>query len=211
MKGITVQMMREALELAKVGRAGIMAKMMEAISGPREKLSPHAPMIMSIQIDPDFIRTVIGKGGETIQKITAECGVEMDIEDSGIVTVTAPDQVSGEKAIQWVKDITYVPSIGDEFEGTVATLMDFGAFVNFAPGKDGLVHISNMRPFRVNNVSDVVKEGDKVRVKLIKIDEKGRYNLSMKEFYDGPMPGAKPQGGGKKPQRFSEEPPPEYF
>jgi polyribonucleotide nucleotidyltransferase len=208
-KGITIEMMREALALAKAGRATIMAKMVEALPAPRENLSKHAPMIMSIQIDPDFIRMVIGKGGETIQKITAECGVEMDIEDDGIITITAPDQESGEKAVNWVKDITYVPSIGDEFDGTVATLMDFGAFVNFAPGKDGLVHVSNMRPFRVNNVADIVKEGDKVRVKLIKIDEKGRYNLSMKEFYEGPLPGAKPEVAAPRPAAPAPAPAPQ--
>lgn len=193
-KGITVEMMREALAKAKEGRAYIMGKMLEALAAPREKMSKYAPMITTIKIDPDFIRAVIGKGGETIQKITAECGVEMDIEQDGLVTITAPDQVSGDKAINWVKQITYVPQVGDEFEGTVVRLMEFGAFVEFIPGKDGLVHISNLRPYRVNNVTDVVKEGDKVKVKLIKVDEQGRYNLSMKEYYNdkpaGPAPAA---------------------
>ncbi len=193
-KGITIEMMREALAKAKEGRAYIMGKMLEALSAPRAEMSKYAPMITTIKIDPDFIRAVIGKGGETIQKITAECGVEMDIEQDGLVTITAPDQVSGDKAINWVKQITYVPQVGDEFEGTVVRLMEFGAFVEFIPGKDGLVHISNLRPYRVNNVTDVVKEGDKVKVKLIKVDEQGRYNLSMKEYYSdkpaGPAPAA---------------------
>ncbi len=193
-KGITIEMMREALAKAKEGRAYIMGKMLEALSAPRAEMSKYSPMITTIKIDPDFIRAVIGKGGETIQKITAECGVEMDIEQDGLVTITAPDQVSGDKAINWVKQITYVPQVGDEFEGTVVRLMEFGAFVEFIPGKDGLVHISNLRPYRVNNVTDVVKEGDKVKVKLIKVDEQGRYNLSMKEYYSdkpaGPAPAA---------------------
>lgn len=191
-KGITVEMMREALAKAKEGRAYIMGEMMKALDKPRTELNQYAPLIMNIVIDPDQIRTVIGKGGETIKKITDECGVEIDIDQTGIVTITAPDQESGTKAETWVKQLTYTPEIGEEFDGTVVSIMDFGAFVEFVPGKDGLVHISNIRPFRVNNVADVLKEGDKVRVKLIKVDDKGRYNLSMKEFYDGPMPGAKP-------------------
>lgn len=182
-KGITVGMMSEALKKAKEGLAYITGKMLEVLPTPRTEMSKYAPMITTIKIDPDFIRTVIGKGGETIQKITAECGVEMDIEQDGVVTITAPDQISGDKAINWVKQITYVPQIGDEFEGPVVKIMEFGAFVEFLPGKDGLVHISNLRPYRVNNVEDVVKEGDVVKVKLIKIDEQGRYNLSMKEYY----------------------------
>jgi len=191
-KGITVDMMREAMAKAKEGRATILAKMLELLPEPRKQLSKYAPLIMSMAIDPEMIRVVIGKGGETIQKITAECGVEMDINDDGIVTITAPSQEGGEKALEWVRRLTYVPTVGDVFEGTVQSVMDFGAFVEIVPGKDGLVHVSELRPFRVNNVSDVVKEGDKVKVRLIKIDEKGRLSLSMKEFYEGPMPGAKP-------------------
>lgn len=191
-KGITIEMMREAMVKAKEGRAIILAKMLELLPEPRKQLSKYAPLIMSMVIDPEMIRVVIGKGGETIQKITAECGVEMDINDDGIVTITAPSQEGGEKALEWVRRLTYVPTVGDVFEGTVQSVMDFGAFVEIVPGKDGLVHVSELRPFRVNNVSDVVKEGDKVKVRLTKIDEKGRLSLSMKEFYDGPMPGAKP-------------------
>jgi polyribonucleotide nucleotidyltransferase len=195
LKGLTIDMLREALTKAKEGRDYIMGKMMEAISEPRTEKSQYAPLIMSVTIDPDFIRDIIGKGGETIQKITAECGVEIDINQDGpegIVTITAPDQESGNKALKWINDITYVPQAGDIFEGEVVNIMDFGAFVNFAPGKDGLVHISEMRPFRVNKVEDVVKLGDVVKVKLKEVDDKGRYALTMKEFYEGPMPGNKP-------------------
>lgn len=187
-KGITVEMLREALAKAKEGRAYIMGKMLEALPEPRQQMSKHAPMITTIQIDPDFIRDVIGKGGETIQKITAECEVEMDIEQDGLITITAPTQENGEKAINWVKQITYKPEVGDEFDGTVVSIQDFGAFVEFVPGKDGLVHISELRPYRVNKVEDVVKEGDKVKVKLIKIDDQGRYGLSMKEYYKDEKP-----------------------
>lgn len=192
-KGITMDILKEALEKAKVGRAYIMERMLLALPAPRAELNQHAPMIMNIVIHPDQIRSVIGKGGETIQKITAECGVQIDIDQDGIVIITAPDQESGNKAKEWVEQITYVPSAGDVFEGTVKTIMDFGAFVEFVPGKDGLVHISELRPFRVNNVTDVVKEGDKVKVRLMEVDGKGRYNLTMKEFYDGAMPGAAPK------------------
>lgn len=191
-KGITIEMMREALEKAKEGRAFIMAKMMEVLPEPRKEMSKYAPLIMNIKIDPDFIRVVIGKGGETIQKITAECEVEMDIDDDGTVTITAPDQERGKKAIDWIKRLTYVPEPGDVIEGPVKSIMDFGAFVEIAPGKDGLVHISELRPFRVNNVADVVKEGEIVKVKVVEVDDRGRIRLSMKDFYDGPMPGAKP-------------------
>ncbi len=191
-KGITVEMLREALAKANEGRAFIMSKMLEALPEPRKEMSKHAPLIMNIKIDPDFIRVVIGKGGETIQKITAECEVEMDIEDDGIVTITAPDQERGQKAIDWIKQITYVPEPGDVIEGPVKSIMDFGAFVEISPGKDGLVHISELRPFRVNNVADVVKEGEMVKVEVLEVDDRGRIKLSMKKFYDGPMPGAKP-------------------
>lgn len=185
-KGITIQMMSEALAKAKTARSLIMSKMMEAIAQPRTELSQYAPMILSIQIDPEEIRSVIGKGGETIQKISAECDVEIDIEQTGLVTVTAPNQEAGDKAEKWIKQIVYKPEAGEVFDGTVVKVMDFGAFVEFVPGKDGLVHISQLRPFRVENVADVVKEGDKVKVRLTEIDSQGRYNLTMKEFYEKP-------------------------
>lgn len=194
-KGITLEMMGEAMAQAKAGRAHIMSKMLETIQKPRAELSKYAPLILTMQIDPEKIRDVIGKGGETIQKITAECGVEIDIEQTGQVVVTAPDQVSGSKAVEWIKRLTYVPVAGEVFDGTVTRIMDFGCFVEFLPGKEGLVHISKLRPYRVENVADEVKVGDKVKVKLTEIDDQGRNNLSMKEFYEekkAPLP--KPEG-----------------
>jgi polyribonucleotide nucleotidyltransferase len=215
-KGITIEMLREALTKANVGRAHIMSKMLEALPAHREKMSQYAPMITSIKIDPDFIRSVIGKGGETIQKITAECEVEMDIEQDGLVTITAPNQEAGDKAINWVKQIVYQPEVGEEFEGTVVSIQDFGAFVEFIPGKDGLVHISELRPYRVNKVSDVVSEGDKVKVKLVKVDDQGRYGLSMKEYYKderagggAPAPKPAPQAPAPKPEPQAPAPKPE--
>ncbi|HEC20934.1 MAG TPA: polyribonucleotide nucleotidyltransferase [Candidatus Peregrinibacteria bacterium] len=185
-KGISIELMREALKKANEGKEKILQSMLEVIPEPHKELSPYAPMITSHQVHPDQIRAVIGKGGETIQAITKECGVEIDIDDSGLVMITAPDQESGKKALEWVKKVTYVPVAGDVFEGKVVRLMDFGAFVEIAPGKDGLVHISQLDHKRVENVTDVVKLGDIVKVKLMEIDDQGRYNLSMKALMKRP-------------------------
>ncbi len=179
-KGLSLDIMKEALEKAKQGRNTILESMHQTIAEPNKELSKYAPMIMSMQIDPDLIKIVIGKGGETIQKITAECDVEIDIEQDGQVSITAKNQEDGQKAMDWIKRLTYEPKAGDEFEGKVVKIMDFGAFVEFLPGKEGLVHISELSNQRVNRVEDVVKEGDTIKVKLLKKDEKGRYNLSHK-------------------------------
>lgn len=209
-KGLPIEIMREALAQAHSAREEILKAMLATLPESREKLSPHAPLIISIQIHPDQIREVIGKGGETIQKITADTGVEIDIEDSGLVMITAPDQESGEKAQEIVKRITYIPKAGEQFEGKVTRLMEFGAFVEFIPGKEGLVHISQLAPYRVNRVEDVVKIDDKVKVKLMEIDDQGRYNLSMKALMppgegqapsggDRPSGPPRPGGGGSRP------------
>lgn len=179
-KGLSLELLREALAQAKEGRDFIMAEMLKVVPEPRKEMSKFAPMILTLKIDPEMIRYVIGKGGETIQEITAECDVEIDIGDEGDVAVTAPDQEKGNKAVEWIKKLTYVPKIGDTFDGKVVKLMDFGAFVEFLPGKDGLVHISKLANERVNKVEDVVKEGDELKVKLMDIDDQGRYNLSHK-------------------------------
>jgi polyribonucleotide nucleotidyltransferase len=179
-KGLSLDLMRKALAQAHEGRTFILDSMNAVLPEARKKLSKYAPLIMNITIDPELIRVVIGKGGETIQKITKECGVEMDIADEGIVTITAPDQVSGEKAVEWVKKLTYVPKVGDVFDGKVVKIMEFGAFVEMTPGKDGLVHISELDNKRVNKVEDVVKLGDIIKVKLMKVDDQGRFNLSRK-------------------------------
>lgn len=189
-KGLSLDLMRKALAQAHEGRSFILDSMNAVVPEARKKLSKYAPLIMNINIDPELIRVVIGKGGETIQKITKECGVEMDIDDTGIVTITAPDQVSGEKAVEWVKKLTYMPKVGDVFEGTVVKIMEFGAFVEMTPGKDGLVHISELDNKRVNKVEDVVKMGDKIKVKLMKIDDQGRYNLSRKVLLGASAPAA---------------------
>ncbi len=199
-KGLSLDLMRKALTQAKEGRAFIMDKMLAVVPEPRKQMSQYAPLIMTIQIDPDMIRLVIGKGGETIQEITGTCGVEIDIEDDGLVTVTAPNQESGQKALEWINRITYIPKAGELFDGKVTRLMEFGAFVEFLPGKEGLVHISELANSRVNRVEDVVKVGDPLKVKLIKIDDQGRYNLSHKATLGGSEGGAGgPSHGGGSP------------
>ncbi len=185
-KGLTIEVMREALNRAKQAREQILYEMLQTIPKPNEKLSKYAPLIMHMKIAPELIKVVIGKGGETIQKITAECVVEIDIEQDGLVVITAKDQESGNKAIEWIKRLTYMPKVGDEFEGKVVKIMDFGAFVEFLPGKDGLVHISQLAWARVNKVEDVVTLGDTIKVKLMEIDPQGRYNLSHKVMLPHP-------------------------
>jgi polyribonucleotide nucleotidyltransferase len=179
-KGITPEIMRNALAQAKTGRNHIMSEMLEVLAAPREEMSPYAPRISKLMISPDKIKDVIGKGGETINRIIAETGVEIDIEDSGLVMIASVDADGAERAIAIIKSITEDPEVGTIYEGTVVKLMEFGAFVNIMPGKDGLVHVSQMSDTRVERVSDVVKLGDKVRVKLMEIDSQGRLNLSMK-------------------------------
>ncbi len=208
-KGLTIDVMREALERAKQAREQILYEMLQTIPKPNEKLSKYAPLIMHMKIAPELIKVVIGKGGETIQKITAECGVEIDIEQDGLVVITAKDQESGNKAVEWIKRLTYQPKVGDEFEGKVVKVMDFGAFVEFLPGKDGLVHISQLAWARVDKVEDVVTLGDTLKVKLMEIDDQGRYNLSHKVLLPRPegaedngMPSRPPRPAGPPRRRF---------
>lgn len=179
-KGLSVDLLREALGQAKKARNEIIDAIEKEIPEPRKEMAPSAPRIISIQIDPEKIRDVIGKGGETIQKITKETGVQIDIDDSGLVMITAVNQEDGQKAKDWIGKITYQPKIGDVFTGKVVRITDFGAFVEITPGKDGLVHISELADRRVEKVEDVVKEGDMIKVILIDIDDQGRYKLSHK-------------------------------
>ncbi|MBI5755029.1 polyribonucleotide nucleotidyltransferase, partial [Candidatus Peregrinibacteria bacterium] len=204
-KGISLEIIREALTEAKKSRLMVLEKMKETLAESRKELSKYAPLIISIRINPDQIREVIGKGGETIQKITEENGVEIDIEDDGLVMITAPNQEKGQKALQIIKNITYVPKVGEVFDGTVTRIMEFGAFVEFLPGKEGLVHISNIAPQRINRVEDVLKVGDKVRVKLFQIDDQKRNNLTIKDADNDnvtpPSPARMPSRGGRPPFR----------
>lgn len=179
--GLPVETLRAALIQGKDGRAEILRHMLSTLPEPRTALSPYAPRVESIVINPDKIREIIGKGGETIQKITAETGTEIDIKDDGTVMIASPDGASIAAAKQWIASIVEEPEVGKIYaDKPVVSVMDFGAFVQIMPGKDGLVHVSEMAEERVNKPSDVVKEGDKVTVKLVAIDDRGRLQLSMK-------------------------------
>lgn len=179
--GLSVETLKDALMQGKTGRAHILEHMLTTLAEPRKELSPYAPRVESIKINPDKIREVIGKGGETIQKITAETGAEIDIKDDGTIMIASPDGASIQKAKDWIASIVEEPEVGKiYYDKPVVSVMDFGAFVQIMPGKDGLVHVSEMKEERVNKPSDVVKEGDKVTVKLVAVDDRGRLQLSMK-------------------------------
>lgn len=179
--GLPIATLKEALLQGKAGRAEILAHMVSIIAEPRASLSPYAPRIEKVMIKPEKIGTIIGKGGETINKITAETGAEIDIKDTGLITVAAVDGESIERAIAWIKSLVEEPEIGKVYDGTVVKVMEFGAFVNIMPGIDGMVHVSQLKNERVEKVTDVVREGDSVRVKLVTIDDRGRLSLSMKD------------------------------
>lgn len=179
--GLDVDVLAKALERGKEGRAKILEHMLSVLSEPRAELSPYAPRVEAITINPDKIREVIGKGGETINKIIAETGAEIDIKDDGTVMIASPDKKSIDAAIQYIRSLTAEPEVGKIYENVpVVNVMDFGAFVQILPGKDGLVHVSEISEERVEKPSDVLKEGDKVTVKLVAIDDRGRLQLSMK-------------------------------
>ena len=178
--GLPVAVLRQAIEQSKAGRAHILEHMLSVLSQPRQMLSPYAPRIEKIKINPDKIGAVIGKGGEVINKITAETGAMIDIKDDGLITVASPDGKTIEKALNWIRSLTEEPEVGKIYTGKVVTIKDFGAFVNILPGTDGMLHISQLSDKRVEKVTDVIKEGQMVKVKLSGIDEKGRLNLTMK-------------------------------
>jgi len=180
--GLSVDVLKQALVQGKEGRAKILEHMLSIIPEPRKELSPYAPRIEKITINPEKIRDVIGKGGETINKIIAETGAEIDIRDNGLVMVAAPDTKAIEAAIKWIRDLTAEPEIGAIYENCrVVKIMDFGIFVEIMPGQEGLVHVSEMADKRVEHPGDMVKEGDTVTVKLVAIDDRGRLVLSMKQ------------------------------
>ncbi|HEX8227270.1 MAG TPA: polyribonucleotide nucleotidyltransferase [Candidatus Saccharimonadales bacterium] len=179
--GLPVEVLAKALEQGKAGRAHILEHMISVMPTHRKELSPYAPRVESIHINPDKIREVIGKGGEVIQKITAETGAEIDIKDDGTVMIASPDGASIQAAIDWINSIVAEPEVGMIYKNKpVVSVLDFGAFVQIMPGKDGLVHVSEISDERVERTSDVLKEGDHVDVKLMEIDDRGRLKLSMK-------------------------------
>jgi polyribonucleotide nucleotidyltransferase len=181
--GITFEIMEKALNQAKQGRIDILTEMNKAISKSNSEVSQYTPKMEKIEVDKKDIAAVIGKGGATIREIVEVSGAKVDINDEGVVTVSAPDEESRNKAMQMIKDITAKPEIGKIYSGKVVKIMDFGAFVNFLGKQDGLVHISQLAAKRVEKVSDVVKEGDEVNVKVVGFD-RGKVKLSIKEALD---------------------------
>ena len=178
--GLPVEILSKAIEQAKPGRTLILEHMLTTIAAPRVAISPLAPRIEKIKFNPEKIGSVIGKGGETINKITSETGAEIDIKEDGLITVAAADTSKIEKALEWIRGLTEEPEVGKIYTGKVVTIKDFGAFVNILPGTDGMLHISQISEARVEKVTDVLKEGQMVKVKLSGIDEKGRLSLTMK-------------------------------
>jgi polyribonucleotide nucleotidyltransferase len=184
-QGITEEIMKVALAQAKQGRLHILKAMEAALTAPRAELSEFAPRLITIKIHPDKIREVIGKGGSVIQAITKETGTQIDIQDDGTITIASVNAVAGQAAKARIEQITSDVEPGRIYEGKVAKLMDFGAFVTISPGKDGLVHVSQISNDRVEKVSDVLKEGDIVKVKVLEVDKQGRIRLSMKAVEEG--------------------------
>lgn len=177
--GLPVDVLEKAIEQSHEGRMFILEHMLSVIREPRPEISKYAPRIEKLMVDQDKIGTIIGKGGETINKITTETGAMVDIDDSGLVTVSG-ENTAIEKAVNWIKSLIEEPEVGKVYEGTVATIKDFGAFVTILPGVDGMLHVSQISDKRVENVSDVLKVGQKVRVKLVAIDDRGRLSLTMR-------------------------------
>ena len=179
-KGINREILERALEQARLGRLHILGKMLEVIPEPRKSLSPFAPKIVAFSIDPEKIGEVVGPRGKNINKIIADTGVKIDIEDDGRVFIATNDEAAAAKARGMIEAIVKVIEVGEIYYGKVVRLMNFGAFVELLPGKDGMVHISKLADHRVEKVEDEVKVGDEILVKVVEIDDKGRVNLSRK-------------------------------
>ncbi|HIE07442.1 MAG TPA: S1 RNA-binding domain-containing protein, partial [Desulfarculaceae bacterium] len=179
--GISREIMGKALAQAKAGRLHILGKMEESLQEPRAELSDYAPRIMTIRIDPDKIRDVIGPGGKNIRAITEKSGAKIDIDDSGEIKIASVDGQASEIAIALIRDLTQEAEVGKIYMGTVQRIMDFGAFVQIFPGTDGLLHVSQIAEERVREVRDYLKEGDEVMVKVIEVDRQGKIRLSRKE------------------------------
>ena len=194
-KGLTWDIVEQTFKQAKEARMQILGVITDAISEPRKEMSPHSPRITTLKINPDKIRDVIGPGGKVINQIIADTGVNIDIEDDGRVMITSTDQEGSRKAIETVKSITHEVTAGEEYEGTVARIEDFGAFINILPGQDGLVHVSEISWEHVGKPGDILNLNDKVKVKVKEIDNLGRINLTMKALIP------KPEGYVERPPR----------
>jgi len=180
-RGITEKILKDTLEQGKKARLEVLREITKVLAKPRLELSPFAPRILTLQINPEKIREVIGPGGRVIHEIMGECQVSIDIEETGKIFITAEKEGAAKKAVTWIENITREVKIGEIFQGKVKRILDFGAFAEILPGQEGLIHISQLAPFRVDKVEDIVKVGDVVPVKVISIDEQGRINLSLKE------------------------------
>jgi polyribonucleotide nucleotidyltransferase len=180
-QGIDRSIMEKALAQAKLGRLHILDKMAEAIAEPRGSLSTHAPRILTMKVKPDKVREVIGPGGKVIRGIIAQTGVKIDVEDDGSIAIASSDEAAARKAIEMIKQITEDVEVGKLYMGKVTRIMEFGAIVEIGPGVDGLVHISQLAPHRVKAVTDEVKEGDEILVKVLEVDRQGKIRLSRKE------------------------------
>jgi polyribonucleotide nucleotidyltransferase len=178
--GITQEIMKTALEQAKAGRAHILSEMTKALGSARTDVSKHAPRIETMQIDKSKIRDVIGTGGKVIREIVAETGAKVDIDDEGVIKISSSNLDEIEAAKNWILGIVEEPEVGKIYTGKVVNIVDFGAFVNFMGGKDGLVHVSEMKNERVEKPTDVVSEGQEVKVKVLEIDQRGKVRLSMR-------------------------------
>lgn len=182
--GLKMEVLRDALERARKARLFILARMLDVIPEPRKELSPYAPRVITLQVDASKIRDIIGPGGRTIHSIIDETGVQIDIQQDGRVYIFSKDQISGEKAKKIIENITRDIKVGDQFVARITRLASFGAFAEIAPGKEGLIHISKIAPYRINNIEDVFKIGDRVLVEVIEIDPLGRINLATVEYLE---------------------------
>jgi polyribonucleotide nucleotidyltransferase len=179
--GVNREIMRQALHQAKEGRLHILSVMNGTLAAPRTNVSGHAPRIITLKVKPDKIREIIGPGGKVIRGIIEATGVKMDVEDDGTVTIASSDEAASRRAVEMVQKIAAEAEVGKIYKGTVRKIVEFGAFVEILPGTDGLIHISQLAPERVRKVSDVLKEGDEVMVKVLEIDRQGKIRLSRKE------------------------------
>ncbi len=197
--GLSMEIVQETFRQAKAGRMKILDVLKGAIAAPRPDLSKYAPRIESFYVKPDRIRDIIGPGGKMINEIIDQTGVDIDIEDSGLVVITSKSADGMRRAVEWVRSLTAEAEVGKTYHGTVTRIMDFGAFVEVLPKQEGLVHVSEMAPYRVNKVTDIVNMGDKVFVKLTEIDSMGRLNLSMKQAEGNVVPPAPPASAAGAP------------
>jgi polyribonucleotide nucleotidyltransferase len=211
--GITREIMAQALAQAKEGRAHILGEMAKALGEVRTELSAHAPRIETIQIDKSKIREVIGTGGKVIREIVAETGAKVDIDDEGLIKISSSDLSQIEAAKKWILGIVEEAEVGKIYNGKVVNLVDFGAFVNFMGGKDGLVHVSEIRNERVEKVADVLSEGQEVKVKVLEIDPRGKVRLSMRvvdqetgEELEDTRPAREPRERGERGDRGDRRP-----